>query len=88
MQFEPSALSVLPGDATSPPATSESRPRERSTASRVFTAVHAVAVPLAAAISYKRNKSLVWAALSGIVAFPYLTYVLVVDKAFAEKERE
>jgi hypothetical protein len=31
--------------------------------------------PVAAAVSYKRNQSIGWAFLSGIVSIPYLIYV-------------
>jgi hypothetical protein len=38
-----------------------------------------VGAPVAMAVSYKRNKSVIWAFLSGFVWTPYLIYVLVID---------
>ena len=38
-----------------------------------------VGVPVAMAVSYKRNKSIPWAFGSGLVWMPYLIYVGVVD---------
>jgi len=34
-----------------------------------------ITAPVAAAVSYKRNQSIGWAFLSGIVSIPYLIYV-------------
>lgn len=39
-----------------------------------------VTSPVAMAVSYKRNKSLGWAFLSGLVSIPYLIYTQVIDK--------
>lgn len=38
-----------------------------------------VGAPVAMAVSYKRNKSVIWAFLSGFVWTPYLIYALVID---------
>jgi len=39
-----------------------------------------VTTPFAMAISYKRNKSLGWALLSGLVSVPYMVYTQIIDK--------
>jgi hypothetical protein len=57
------------------PEEEEEDPDVYRTVGNVMGIAGLVAAPVAMAVSYKRNHSLGWAFLSGIVAIPYLIYV-------------
>lgn len=80
--FQPSVYSQLnPRDEdgvfvlNNPEATLAPQKKSKGTGPGTVLRIGAITLPVAAAISYSRNKSIKWAFLSSLVATPYLVYI-------------
>lgn len=87
-RFQPSHLSraIRLHRAARPVRHARRNPEESTTLSTFrtgFLIAQVVALPVAMGVSYSRNKSLIWAFLTGFVSLPYLVYVGI-EKASEE----